>query len=354
MALIAAAGASTAALFLFHALAPRLGLLDHPDDRRKVHRHSVAPVGGIAIFSALLVAMIIHGEPSIELGYGLLGGAVLVIVGLLDDRFDLGYRMRFLAQIIAAAILTLGAGIQLSSLGDLIGIGPLVLGPMAAPLTVFAIVGVINAFNMIDGIDGLAGSLVLIAITSLLVVLSPESSALAFLLPILIVAILPYLACNLEAPGFRGRKVFLGDAGSLLLGYMVAWSLIDVSQTPGGIAPVSALWLVAIPLMDTFSVMGRRILRSSSPFKADRGHLHHLLTRVTGSTRKALLIIVALAITLATFGLVANAIRIPEPTQFAIALLTFAAYLVLQTRIPAVYRLLKRRQRTAVIAPSEL
>ncbi|NEX17862.1 MAG: undecaprenyl-phosphate alpha-N-acetylglucosaminyl 1-phosphate transferase [Halochromatium sp.] len=349
IALITTAAISTAAHFVFHKLAPRLGLLDHPSERRKIHSHAVAPVGGIAIFTAVLTAVLLYGQPSIEFGYGLLGGAVLVIVGLIDDRFNLGYRIRLFAQIVAASILTIGGDITLSSLGDLIGIGPLELGHLAAPLTIFAIVGLINAINMTDGIDGLAGGLVLINIAGVLMVLPPQSETLALLLPILFAAMLPYLACNLEAPGFRGRKVFLGDAGSLLLGYIVAWALIDASsQAPAGLTPVGALWLIAIPLMDTLSVMGRRMLRRASPFKADRGHLHHLLTRMTGSTRVALVMILSLALLLAAFGLMANELQMSESALFAIALLTFLAYLLLQSRIPGFYRWLKRRQRSAV------
>jgi UDP-GlcNAc:undecaprenyl-phosphate GlcNAc-1-phosphate transferase len=340
-----ALGVSTAMLVLLHRLAPRLGLMDEPSGRRKTHRHAVAPVGGIAIFAALLIALIVHGNPSVELGYGLLGAAVLVIVGVLDDRFDLGYRLRFLAQIVAASILTLGADIQLFSLGDLLGLGPVELGMIAVPLTVFAIVGLINAFNMVDGIDGLAGGLALIALSGTLILLPPGADVMAFVLPALIAAIIPYLAFNLEAPGFRGRKVFLGDAGSLLLGYMVAWALINTSQSGGNLTPVTALWLAAVPLLDTFSVMGRRLIQGRSPFTADHGHLHHRLLRLTGSARTALVIILSVAAACALLGVLASEHQVSEPQLFALAWVTFGAYALLQRGLPSAYRWLRRRRR---------
>jgi len=336
-------------VYILHPLAPRLGLLDQPGARRKIHAHAVAPIGGIAIFAGLLAGLLVlltYTPPNAKEGFGLLGAAVLVIVGGLDDRFDLGYRARLLAQAVAALLLVLGAGAELHGLGDLFGYGPIGLGWLSVPFTVIAIVGLINAFNMIDGIDGLAGSLALIALVSLLLV-APEQQAahLTQIQLLAIVTLLPYLAFNLELPGFRKHKIFLGDAGSMLIGYLVVWSLIETSQaSQEGLPPVVALWLAAIPLMDTFAVMGRRIRKGRSPFKADHHHLHHLLTRTTGSPRKTLVIMLSIGLVMALWALITTAMGIPEYVLFYQALLVFGGYLMVQAKIPQLYRSLRRRR----------
>ncbi|WP_462321320.1 undecaprenyl-phosphate alpha-N-acetylglucosaminyl 1-phosphate transferase [Halochromatium sp.] len=354
-ALIAAATCMVA-IWILHPLAPRLGLIDQPGGRRKIHHHAIPPIGGFCIFAGLLAAVVMHGLPSPQAGIGLLGAALLVVIGGLDDRFDLGYRVRFLAQIAAALILVLGAGMQLHSLGNILGYGPVGLGPFSIPLSVFAIVGIINAFNLIDGIDGLAGGLALVALVSLLIVDGPSAPACTFLLPVLSVALLPYLACNLGLKGLRDKKIFLGDAGSMLIGYMIVWALIDATQAngPQSLPPVVALWLVALPLMDTFNVMGRRMLKWRSPFKADRGHLHHLLIRGSGSPRIALVIMLIMATVFAATALIVNRFGLAEPALFYLALLTFAIYVSIQARVPRLYAALHRLRRGRRLAEALL
>jgi UDP-GlcNAc:undecaprenyl-phosphate GlcNAc-1-phosphate transferase len=344
LALVLTGAVSMAALVYFHILGPRLGLVDEPTERRKIHHHAVPTVGGLAIFAAIIVSAVVDSSPSLELGYGLLGAAVLVIVGLIDDRFGIPFYFRFVAQIVAVLILATGGGVYISSLGDLIGTGPIELGVLALPFTVFAAVGIINAFNMIDGIDGLAGGLALIALTGCLLVLPAGSSALGFLLPVVIVATIPFLHCNLRAPGCRRHKVFLGDAGSLLLGYVVVWALINTSQAPGGLSPAAALWLVAVPLMDTLSVMGHRLALRHSPFKADRGHLHQSLTRMIGSQRAALVTILMMGLSGALVGLLGPAYGVADYALFTLALGVFTLYVALQRRIPHVHRFLQQRR----------
>lgn len=351
------AGTSLIAIFALHPLAPRLGLIDHPDDRRKLHRRAIPPIGGLTIAAGLLAAYLTTAPSSHQTGIALLGAALLVVVGSLDDRFNLDYQLRFLAQSAAALILVLGAGIEVANLGDLLGFGPINLGPLSVPFSVIAVVGLINAFNMIDGIDGLSGGLALIALISLLIADTAGVSDSTLLLPIICAALLPYLAFNLGIGKLRQKKIFLGDSGSMLLGYLVAWALINATQPSAAmaghpapapmLAPVVALWLVAIPLLDIFNVMGWRMLRKRSPFRADRSHLHHMLTRVLGHSRVALVVILTLASLLAAGGLIAWRLGVPEPVLFYAALLVFAGYVLMQTRVPRVYsgRYRRRLQR---------
>ena len=329
-----------AALF---PLAPMIGLMDHPGERRKVHRHSVPPIGGIAIFSGLAASTLLAlplGTPQL---YGMAGAALLVLVGAVDDRFGLGPRVRLVAQVVAALLLSIGGGVTLTSLGDVLGLGPIDLGVFSVPFTVFAMVGIINAVNMIDGIDGLAGGLILIALASLLL-LAPEIGPIQILLLATIAALIPYLICNLELFGVTGRKIFLGDAGSLLLGYILVWALVDAAAGPSrSIDAVTALWLVAIPLMDTLRVMGRRILHGVSPFSADAGHLHHFLSRIFRSTRKALILMLGAAILLTGIGIFGFLNQLGEADMFYAALSIFVAYLLIAHYAHSLSRILEQQ-----------
>ena len=156
------------------------------------------------------------------------------------------------------------------------------------PFTLFSVVGVINAFNMIDGLDGLAGGLALIAAGWLAVLCltgpAPNPTA-AYLLLTLVMVLAGFLAWNLRHPWRRKAKVFMGDAGSTLLGFALGWFMIDLSQgdEQAVMAPITALWIMALPLMDTITVMIRRLRAGQSPFAGDRQHLHHLLL-ATGRT----------------------------------------------------------------------
>ena len=181
--------------------------------------------------------------------------AIILVMGLADDYKDLGARIRFVIQTLACLIMMASTGIYIESLGNIIGTGEVHLGLWGIPFTVLAVVGFINALNMMDGIDGLAGSISIIAIFA---VLAFQATGGSFkhvdILFILVVVLLPYLASNLGLFGLH--KIFLGDAGSMLLGYIIAWTLIILTQ--GGtvsIEPVNALWCVAIPLLDMWALM---------------------------------------------------------------------------------------------------
>lgn len=335
---------SAAVLRQLFCLAPQLGLLDHPGERRKVHRHAIPPIGGIAIFAGILAGTALTDPMTAAHCYALGGAALLVLVGAWDDRFGLGPKTRLLAQIGATLLLTLGGGVTLTSLGDPLGLGPIELGDFALPFTIFAMVGIINAVNMLDGIDGLAGGLTLITLGTLLLI-APEIGPVQVLMLTTLAALIPYLVCNLELFGFTRHKVFLGDAGSLLLGYLLVWALIDSANHTGGILPVTALWLVAIPLMDTLAVMGRRLSQGRHPFSADRGHLHHLLARTFHSPRKALVLILLLTGLLAGIGVAGLAQQVAEPTMFYAALTIFVLYLAFLRHAQRLYRQVKHRRR---------
>lgn len=338
---LVAALISLIALYILYPLAPRLGLVDHPSGRRKRHGQPVPTIGGVAIFIAILLSSLLFLPLGQAESLALLGAALLVGLGAQDDRHHLKPRDRLLAQVAAALVLILGTGINLTSLGDLFGFGPVRLGILSVPFTVVCVVGVVNAFNMVDGIDGLAGGLLVIALGTLLLI-APALGTVQGIALIAIAAFVPYLVWNLQLFGQRGRRIFLGDAGSLLAGYLAAWMLIDAAEVTRCIQPVTGLWLLALPLLDMFSVMLRRILRGQSPFSGDHTHLHHLLSRVLGNSRRALVVLLGAAGLLAVVGVVGLTAALPSALMFYGALAVFATYLLLLSQMPRLHRMLRR------------
>jgi UDP-GlcNAc:undecaprenyl-phosphate GlcNAc-1-phosphate transferase len=135
----------------------------------------------------------------------------------------------------------------------------------------------------------------------------------------------------------------------MLLGYLVVWALIDSVGSQRTIEPVTALWITAIPLLDTLSVMGRRMARGTSPFSADRAHLHHLLSRIFGSTRKALVLMLSVAAVLATVGALGLVYQVDTPVMFYSSALVFVAYLMFLRHVQRVHRSLRRRRRQLAV-----
>jgi UDP-GlcNAc:undecaprenyl-phosphate GlcNAc-1-phosphate transferase len=298
-----AAGVSVVALAVLVRLAEPLGLVDRPNSR-KLHVGHVPLVGGLSVFIGVLAGALWLGGFS-RFVHVLLGtSAALALLGALDDRYDLSVRSRLLVQ--TAAILTVIAttGVYIHSLGHIFG-HELTLGWVGIPFTVVAVIGLLNAFNMMDGIDGLAGSLSLVTIGAVLLYSNTARvHGPATLMLLTGATLLPYLAANL---GLIGRKVFLGDAGSMVLGYLFAWTLIYLSQTtPQHLSPVDVLWCVALPVLDTLAVMYRRLRQGRSPFKPDRGHIHHLIMSTGLGARRTLICLIAMAAALAFFGSVAR------------------------------------------------
>lgn len=316
LATLVVIGLSAACMLLFQPLARHWKLLDQPDER-KHHDGAVPLVGGLSIYIGLLGAHLLMPRALVSDEIPLLAAGLLLVIGLLDDFQQLPVRIRFSAQIAAVMLLCLGAGNWLESLGDLVTTGPIDLGPLGLVFTVFAAVGIINAFNMIDGLDGLASGLALITLSAIMILQTLSGASIMPLVILLCVALLPFLAFNLGLLGER-HKIFLGDAGSMMLGLIVVWRLIANSQGAEPLyPPVVALWLVAVPLIDTIAVMLRRIRRGDSPFEPDRCHIHHLLVDAGLSPRTVLAILLAAAVLLVVIGLDGAIDNWPQPLLFA-------------------------------------
>jgi undecaprenyl-phosphate alpha-N-acetylglucosaminyl 1-phosphatetransferase/UDP-N-acetylglucosamine 2-epimerase len=325
-----AAGAFAALVTLFtifslRRLAHRFGLVDRPDER-KWHRGRVPVIGGLAFLLGTIVGLAYFDSLDRFQVCLLATGALIFLVGLIDDMEEISVRSRLLVQAAAAGMVIASSGIYVDELGHLFGMD-VRMHALGIPFTVIAVVGLVNAFNMLDGIDGLAGSM---ALVSILFVLSFASASwpapgAALLLQVLSVSLIPYLLVNLGWPD--GRKIFMGDAGSMFIGFLLAWSLISLShRSVARLAPVDVLWCIAVPVMDTVAVMVRRISNGCSPFHCDRRHIHHLLIDSGFSARETLGLIVSAGILLGTSGYALR--RAPE----TVSLVAFLVLLVLYVR----------------------
>lgn len=322
------------AIFSLRPLAPRVGLVDRPD-ARKCHKGRIPLIGGLCFFLGLLAGMSYLGYMD-RFVMALLGvSAMILLTGLLDDLYDLSVKARFAIEIGAAAAVIAMTGVYVDSLGFVIDGTELRLGVLGIPLTVLGVVGLMNAFNMTDGIDGLAGGLAMVSILAMLTYATGtgwQALSVLLLLQVLMVVLVPYMGVNLGWPD--GRKIFMGDAGSTMLGFLLAWSVIYLSQPQvGRLAPVDALWCVAIPLMDTLGVMVRRIRLGRSPFKPDRQHLHHLLLDAGFSARGALVMIVGAGGLLAIAGYALR--EVPQLLNFVIFMGLLSLYLA---KLPSLVR----------------
>ena len=253
----------------------RLGMrwlpVDQPDSR-KVHSVPIPRIGGLAMAIGVLVAAIATVDLSSQDRWFLLACGILTVFGALDDRLNLDYRLKLVGQLIAVVIVVTLGGVQVSS----ITLDDQVLLPayVSVPLTVLFLVGVTNAINLADGLDGLAGgtSFLCLCAIALLSKLG-DSGTSAALAVVFAGAVLGFLRFNTYP-----ASVFMGDAGSQLLGF--ATGVLSVRATQGAGTPVSAalpVLLLALPVLDTLSVMVQRISEGRSPFSADRNHIHHKL-----------------------------------------------------------------------------
>lgn len=267
-------------LIALRPLAHRLGWLDRPNQARKHHNSPTPVTGGPAIFLGALIAALATAAPVAPAATGLLaGGALLLVVGLLDDLYDLRWYWRIGAQVLAALLMVYVGGVQVEQLGPMLGMRDTDLGMLTVPLTVVATVGLINAVNMIDGIDGLAGSLVAAFMVMVLgAALYSGNGLIAHRALLLGAAVGGFLLLNMRLPWQPRARAFLGNSGSAILGFTAAWLAFRLTQHPGQpVSPVLAMWLLPIPVMDTLVLMATRLRRGQSPFHADRNHIHHLM-----------------------------------------------------------------------------
>lgn len=332
-------------IWLFHPLAMRLQLMDYPGGR-KHHKQPAPLVGGIAMFIGFTVSLLVLPISLSEYRSLIAASTLLVLIGILDDLHEISPRWRFLAQLVAGLLMGGWGDILLHELGDLFSFGQSVkLGKWSLLFTLLSTIGIINAINMIDGLDGLAGSLVLIAFCFLGYLAWQAGLQSDFLIINLFISVvLGFLMFNFPCFG-RVSKIFMGDAGSMLLGFGLVWFLVALSQGQSAAArPVDMLWLVAIPLFDLVSVASRRLLKQQSPFIADREHLHHLLLALGLTSQQVVYLLSSSAISLSLIGLIGSAYGVAESIMFIAFLILFFIYFI---SVTVLWRKIKQQKTTS-------
>jgi UDP-GlcNAc:undecaprenyl-phosphate GlcNAc-1-phosphate transferase len=263
-------------------LSTRFNLLDKPNER-KVHKNPISRLGGLGIVAGTLSTAglwFIYGNSSILI-HLLMAVAILLVIGITDDIRELTPKIKFIGQIMAALLLA-KAGLRIDSLFGLFGITELHV-VVQYFITVFIVVGIINAINLIDGIDGLAGGLTLIDMTGfLLIFLISRELSFLFIATSVAGALLAFLRYN-----WHPAKIFMGDTGSMVLGLLLGAAGIQVmviSRSPepafaAGEAVIFVFSVFLLPVYDTIRVFSGRLLNRKSPFSADKTHVHHLLMK---------------------------------------------------------------------------
>jgi UDP-GlcNAc:undecaprenyl-phosphate/decaprenyl-phosphate GlcNAc-1-phosphate transferase len=328
--------------------AHRFGLVDDPGGRKR-HGQTVPLTGGISLtvgfFLALALSLPAMGEHLVLLVSMLL----LALIGVLDDLGEVSPRTKLGVQVVAAVLMTSWANHFLVHLGDLFGRGDIELNNWGIPLTVFATVALINGINMLDGLDGLAGGLVflMLAFFAVFADWGGEVGSLKILV-VLLGALAGFLLFNLPHRWRGHRRTFMGDTGSLVLGFTVAWFSIDLTQGSHQVVPpVVMLWIAGVVLFDVFTVTVRRILRRRDPAAPDRGHIHHILLRRGLSPARATAVLLLANLAMGVVGALGWALSVPESWMFACYVATGLCYLGLFL-FPA--RLIRRRRAGSIDA----
>lgn len=274
-------------------LAFKIGAVDAPNER-KIHNEIIPRFGGIAIFIGLMTGLGIGLALAIYQGFLIeilpivgiiIGSGIVLVLGIVDDLKPVSPKVKFFWQIVAATIVYF-MGVEISYITNPFNGGFILPFYISFPLTLFWIVGITNAINLIDGLDGLAtGVTAISAATFFFVALTTGSYGAALIMLVLAGSALGFLKYN-----FFPAKIFLGDSGSLLLGFVLATaSITGVFKTTLVVALIIPLLILGVPIFDTLFAIGRRVKEGNPVFKADNKHIHHMLLRAGFSQREAVL-----------------------------------------------------------------
>ena len=308
-------------------LAARTGAMDAPD-ARKVHKKPIPRIGGIGIYAAFMAAIFsvlsfveVTAEVRTELIGLMVGGSLIVLVGVIDDYKNLPAKVKLVGQILAAAVLVIAFDVRIDFITDPFG-DYIYTEWLAIPVTIFWIVGLTNTVNLIDALDGLSAWVSTIAsITIFLVALQQGILLVAVLTAALAGAAFGFLYYN-----FNPARIFMGDSGSMFLGYMLAGiSVIGAVKSAATIALIVPILALGLPILDTTFAIVRRYRGGVPIFKPDKGHLHHRLLDLGFSQRQAVLLMYVIS---ALLGL--SAVALTEvSSQFAILIVCVVVAAVL-------------------------
>jgi UDP-GlcNAc:undecaprenyl-phosphate GlcNAc-1-phosphate transferase len=285
---------SLAGMVILMIFAKNVGLIDIPNER-SVHKKPIPRGAGVAFVLAVLIPLLLFDLEHLKTYYYIYAAIGLVfIAGVWDDLKDISPKVKFIFIFFSSIILYIN-DVAIYALGTYFGYELILPGWLVFPFTFFAIAGYTNALNLMDGLDGLAASIsIVILVTFLAIGLVHGDAFIISLSSFFIVTLLAFLLFN-----WNPAKVFMGDSGSLSLGMVIAILAIQSTQY---ITPISILFIVALPVLDTFIVMIRRMQRHISPFHADKNHMHHFLFNVKGDIRYTVIILAMMQMIFSIIG----------------------------------------------------
>ncbi len=275
---------------IIRTFAFRFKITDVPKDNRRMHKKEMPLMGGLAIFSGFFISVLIFCRPDMQTYAMLLGNLIVVIAGIIDDKYNMNAFVKLFLQFVAAITAVLG-GISIEQF-NLFG-KTIEFGAFAPLVTVVWIVAITNAVNLIDGLDGLSCGVSTIAATTLLITLIRTDTDINVIcmIAILVGSCVGFLPFN-----FNPARIFMGDTGAMFLGYTLAvLSIQGCFKLNGMVSFWVPMLALAFPLADTSFAFIRRVLTGKSPFQADRGHLHHKLIDKGFDQKHAVLILYALS-----------------------------------------------------------
>lgn len=319
VALIAALAISFASTPIVKMFAQKVGAIDVPRDARRVHNHPIPRLGGLAIFLGFLLSVVLFADITRQVQGILLGAVVIVILGVIDDIVPLRAIVKLIVQILAALI-AVYHGVVINVLSNPILTSSsefLFLGYFAIPITVIWIVGITNSVNLIDGLDGLAvGVSAISSVTMLIIAVLVADINVAVIMAALAGACLGFIPYN-----FNPAKIFMGDTGALLLGYVLATvSIMGLFKFYAIISFAVPFLVIGLPLFDTVCSILRRLAKGQNPMSPDRGHFHHRLIDMGLSQKQAVAILYAIS---AILGLAAVVITTSGEIRAMIVVIAF-------------------------------
>ena len=279
-------------------LAFKIGALDKPE-KRKVHTHVMPRLGGLAIYCGFIIAILCTVHINKDVLGIITGGTFIVLLGVLDDKYSLPAKVKLLGQIVAALILC-AFDIKIEWLNNPWG-GYFYLDLFSVPFTVFWVISFTNVVNLIDGLDGLAAGVSGIAsITVILVAVQQGFYSVAVITAALAGGIIGFIRYN-----FNPASIFMGDTGSMFIGYMLAAiSIFGAVKSAATIALIVPAVALGLPIMDTAFAILRRYTNGQPIFQPDKGHLHHRLLAMGMSQRQAVMLMYAISAALSVAAVV--------------------------------------------------
>ena len=318
---------------------PKFGFLDIPKDNRRMHKRPMPIAGGIAIYIAATVAILVFIPLNKNILSLIIGSTVILISGLLDDKYSISPKAKIAFQLAAGLMIAL-SGSQIEFFTNIISTKEVVwLKYLSIPVTLFWICGITNTVNLIDGLDGLAAGVSLISAVSLMcIALKMNHVAVAIIAAAVGGSCLGFLPYN-----FNPAKIFMGDTGALYLGFMLSYiSIQGVMKYATTLMIFVPVLVLGVPVFDTAFAMIRRYISGKKIFDADKGHLHHRLLALGLTQRQTVLILYAISL---IFGILANVISDFDPVIGIIISLLIIILIFLVGWISGMFKTVKKEDK---------